>query len=432
MRHLQKSIHYSLDDANLGAEIINWNRKFQEAVDECLVELSLKVREASPILDTMAVMLENISNITVIARTTIAFIFHTAQIIGNARSFVKENVSLDNKEKLVTEGQRTNNKSRMLNKIKSTYSRVHSIKSGRRQFNYEFFPKNSINGSLPELFNLPFLHNTTDRFEENNLYPFLHLLPDGNLFIFANRRSISFDYVNNRVVKEFPEIPGEKRNYPAAGSSVLLPLRGNSPAPKVMICGGAPAFAFYQAEKLSVYVAASKTCGRLKVTDPEPQWLMENMPMCRLMSDMILLPSGDVLIINDASNGTAGWKDTVGPVLNPVLYSPTQPNPSKRFTVLSPTIIPRMYHSTAILLPDGRILVGGSNPHLQYNFTAMPYPTELSLEAFLPPYMAKEYSNLRSSILTVEARDKAISYVRNLLSRSWWHPTVYIKILKWL
>ncbi|CAL5420850.1 unnamed protein product [Camellia sinensis] len=216
MRHLRKSIHYSLDDANLGAEIINWNRKFREAVDECLVELSLKVGEAGPILDTMAVMLENISNITVIARTTIAAVFRTAQIVaaipnlsyknkafpealfhqllpamvhpdhetrigahrifsvvlvpssvcpktssaitesksaadlartlsrtvsvfsssaalfgkmGNERSSAKENVSLDNKEKLVTEGQQTNNNSGMLNRIKSTYSRVYSIKS---------------------------------------------------------------------------------------------------------------------------------------------------------------------------------------------------------------------------------------------------------------------------------------------------------------
>lgn len=44
MRHLRKSIHYSLDDANLGADIIKWNREFREAVDECLVELSSKVR----------------------------------------------------------------------------------------------------------------------------------------------------------------------------------------------------------------------------------------------------------------------------------------------------------------------------------------------------------------------------------------------------
>lgn len=43
MRHLRKSIHYSLDDANLGDDIIKWNKKFSEAVDECLIELSSKV-----------------------------------------------------------------------------------------------------------------------------------------------------------------------------------------------------------------------------------------------------------------------------------------------------------------------------------------------------------------------------------------------------
>lgn len=43
MRHLRKSIHCSLDDANLGADVINWNKRFREAVDECLVQLSYKV-----------------------------------------------------------------------------------------------------------------------------------------------------------------------------------------------------------------------------------------------------------------------------------------------------------------------------------------------------------------------------------------------------
>ena len=43
LRHLRKAIHNSVTDANLGADAITWNRKFQEAVDECLVELSSKV-----------------------------------------------------------------------------------------------------------------------------------------------------------------------------------------------------------------------------------------------------------------------------------------------------------------------------------------------------------------------------------------------------
>ncbi|XP_019077475.1 protein SEMI-ROLLED LEAF 2 isoform X4 [Vitis vinifera] len=83
MRHLRKSIHCSIDDENLGADIIKWNRKFQETVDECLVQLSYKVGEAGPILDAMAAMMENISTITVIARTTIAAVYRTAQIIAS-------------------------------------------------------------------------------------------------------------------------------------------------------------------------------------------------------------------------------------------------------------------------------------------------------------------------------------------------------------
>ncbi|XP_021281775.1 uncharacterized protein LOC110414724 isoform X2 [Herrania umbratica] len=83
MRHLRKSIHCSLDDATMGADIINWNRNFKEAVDNCLVQLVHKVGDAGPILDAMAVMLENISNITVIARTTICVVYRTAQIVAS-------------------------------------------------------------------------------------------------------------------------------------------------------------------------------------------------------------------------------------------------------------------------------------------------------------------------------------------------------------
>ncbi|KAH9648255.1 hypothetical protein KPL70_025516 [Citrus sinensis] len=59
MRHLRKSIHCSLDDANLGSD----------------------VGDAGPILDVMAGMLENISTITVIARTTIVTVYRAAQVL---------------------------------------------------------------------------------------------------------------------------------------------------------------------------------------------------------------------------------------------------------------------------------------------------------------------------------------------------------------
>ncbi|KAM1018149.1 hypothetical protein ACFX2C_039804 [Malus domestica] len=84
MRYLRKSIHCSLDDSNLGAEVIEWNRKFRAAVDECLVQLTHKVGDAGPVLDMMAVMLENMSNITVMARTLISTVYRTGQTFPEA------------------------------------------------------------------------------------------------------------------------------------------------------------------------------------------------------------------------------------------------------------------------------------------------------------------------------------------------------------
>ncbi|XP_057541194.1 protein SEMI-ROLLED LEAF 2-like [Amaranthus tricolor] len=92
MRHLRKSIHSSLDDSNLGSEVIKYNRRFKELVDECLVQITQKAGDAGPILDIMAVMLENISNATVIARTTTQAVFRTAQAIAPL-----PNVSYQNK-----------------------------------------------------------------------------------------------------------------------------------------------------------------------------------------------------------------------------------------------------------------------------------------------------------------------------------------------
>jgi hypothetical protein len=273
------------------------------------------------------------------------------------------------------------------------------IIGGRGQFNYEYYPK--VNGAS-NTYDLPFLVQTNDLNIENNLYPFVFLHPSGNLFIFANNRAILLNHSSNTVVKTYPTMPGgHPRSYPSTGSAVLLPLKNlqldSSVEAQVLICGGAPNGSYTSATN-EKFIKALNTCGRIKITDVNPQWVMETMPGSRVMSDMALLPNGDVLIINGATSGVAGWELGRDPALSPILYHPDNKNGS-RFEVMNPTTIPRMYHSTAILLSDGRVLVGGSNPHSGYEFYDVLYPTELRLEAFSPPYLDQQFQNIRPNIV---------------------------------
>ena len=50
-----------------------------------------KVGDAGPILDAMAMMLENISAVTDVARTTIAAVFRSAQIIASIPNLSYQN-----------------------------------------------------------------------------------------------------------------------------------------------------------------------------------------------------------------------------------------------------------------------------------------------------------------------------------------------------
>ncbi|PIN15340.1 Galactose oxidase [Handroanthus impetiginosus] len=287
------------------------------------------------------------------------------------------------------------------------------IVGGRGQFTYEFYPKKT---GADQSYNLPFLSQTNDPRIENNLYPFVFLNVDGNLFIFANNRAILFDYVNGAVVRNYPTIPGgDPRSYPSSGSAVLLPLRdlqGANTTAEVLVCGGAPKGSFTKANNGN-FVGALSTCGRIQITDPNPQWVMETMPLARVMGDMVLLPNGNVLIINGASMGTAGWDLGRNPVLTPLIYRPNNPV-GLRFEAQNSSSIPRMYHSTAILLRDGRILVSGSNPHAYYNFTRVLFPTDLTMETLSPDYLDPRLARVRPKIVSPTSHSQ-IGYGQQLV-----------------
>ncbi|MCD7447341.1 hypothetical protein HAX54_027205 [Datura stramonium] len=64
-----------------------------------------------------------------------------------------------------------------------------------------------------------------------------------------------------------------------------------------------------------------------------------------------------------------------------------------------------MYHSTSVLLRDGRILVGGSNPHVLQLHTGVLSPS-IKPAAFSPSYLDKESANLRPRIISPTSRRK--------------------------
>jgi len=100
------------------------------------------------------------------------------------------------------------------------------------------------------------------------------------------------------------------------------------------------------------------------------------------MACMVSLPDGTFMIMNGAKEGVAGFGLASNPNLNALLYDPTLPA-GQRISILNNTIVARMYHSEAILLPDGNVLVSGSDP------ITPGFPEETRIERYVPPYLNK-------------------------------------------
>ena len=92
------------------------------------------------------------------------------------------------------------------------------------------------------------------------------------------------------------------------------------------------------------------------------------------------LPDGTYLILNGAVHGRAGFGLATEPNLNAILYDPNKAI-NNRISVMANTTVARLYHSEAILLLDGRVMVSGSDPQDGIN------PEEYRVEVFTPPYL---------------------------------------------
>ncbi|KAJ6565154.1 glyoxal oxidase N-terminus-domain-containing protein [Mycena vulgaris] len=278
---------------------------------------------------------------------------------------------------------------------------------------YEFYPPKNINGFNGLKIPSPFLASTLNA----NLFPFVMELPDGNLFVAANQRAMILNWKTNTETP-LPGIPnGIRFSNPLSGSAVLLPLTPeNSYTPEVMICGGSILLDTADPSTFSSQFPASAQCSRLLLTAEgiAAGWKVEHMPQARVMPDMVLLPDGRVFIVNGAQTGLASFgtvPDAVGPASNadhpaftPVVYDPTGAA-GRRFSSqgIPASTIPRLYHSTATLTPNGSILLAGSNPNNDITIGSE-YPTEL--EFYSPAYSSKPRPSYKGLPDTVKYNSK--------------------------
>jgi hypothetical protein len=242
--------------------------------------------------------------------------------------------------------------------------------SGNEQPNLEVLPR--IPGGDTTVY-LDFLAQTYPF----NLYPLLFVLPSGNLFVVYFNQARILDQVTFNTVLQSPNVPASApgdfdggRTYPYSGAGMILPIKAPYTDPMtILVCGGATQ------EEVGL-----DTCVSISPEVGGAQWTVEQMPSQRVMSCMVALPDGTYLIMNGAQLGVSGFASASDPNLTPVLYDPSLPV-GQRMRELSSTTIARLYHSESSLLPDGSVIVSGSDPQDPR------YPQEYRHEIFSPPYL---------------------------------------------
>jgi hypothetical protein len=116
----------------------------------------------------------------------------------------------------------------------------------------------------------------------------------------------------------------------------------------------------------------------LDMTQGTSTWTqVPSMNFARTYHTMVLLPDGNVLVTNGGPTTNAIGVDAA--VLQAEMWSPA----TQQFRRLASMVAPRLYHSTALLLPDARVLVAGGG-----RFNGVGEPTDqLSAEIYSPPYL---------------------------------------------
>ncbi|MGA9524679.1 MAG: galactose oxidase-like domain-containing protein, partial [Myxococcaceae bacterium] len=182
-------------------------------------------------------------------------------------------------------------------------------------------------------------------------YPMMFLAPDGRVFM-AGPGPMSA-YLDTSGTGAWTEVGPRAAGECISGSAVMYEDG------KILVSGGGEDFPTDAVEVIDL-------------NSPAPTWrTVQPMGQPRKQHNMTLLPDGTVLVTGGSSG--PGKDDVNNPVLPTELWDPA----TERFTVLASSSRFRGYHSTALLLPDGRVLSTGGQQ------------SEDDAQIFSPPYLFK-------------------------------------------
>ena len=191
-------------------------------------------------------------------------------------------------------------------------------------------------------------------------YPFMYVLPDGRVLdAGANEHA-----VETRVLDLNTGLWSMVDPIVVDGHTSVMYRPG-----KIFKSGTATDSGFSGNSAATAYV--------LDMNQPSPAWRqVASMAFPRAFHNSTILPDGTVLI---TGGGTAldGY-DVSKAILDTELWNPA----TETFQTMAKAAIPRLYHATALLLPDGRVLMAGSG-------NDGPAVNQTRAELYSPPYLFK-------------------------------------------
>jgi len=191
------------------------------------------------------------------------------------------------------------------------------------------------------------------------LYPHMHVLPDGRVLAVASQEDPIVSQVLNLSTQTWTVMDPVARD---GGSSVQY-------RPGKILKTGMGRNPDYAA------VPSSATAYIMDTTLPSPTWRsIAPMTFPRTQHNLTVLPDGNVLAVGGSTNSNV--YDSAGTVKTAEMFDAT----AETWRTLATMQEPRHYHSTSLLLPDGRVLVAGGGRF---------GPDFPSAELYSPPYLFK-------------------------------------------